>query len=207
MNKSDTATIVQSLTSNLQEGDILFLRIPALLFKKVADATNSWANHVGIVLKKEDRWVVAESVIPFAKYTPLEKFVARSQTGYISLHRLQQGLTPTQVQSLHSEAEKRMGTMYHLGFTFDSTRTYCSKLVYEIYLTATGLEIGIIQKFRDLLNEHPNPKRAKRFWMFYYFGFIPWERRMVSPAKQLADKKLITIFEGDAVREKKTRTV
>ena len=38
------------LAAHLQVGDLVFIRIPLLPFRKVAEATCSWTNHVGIVL-------------------------------------------------------------------------------------------------------------------------------------------------------------
>ena len=194
------SSLVPLVLENVREGDILFLRIPRFLFRKVAEASNSWTNHVGIILKREGQWVVAESAIPKVRFSPLEKFIARSQEGYLLQKRLKGGLTENQVQTIHQEAEKRLGTWYHLGFDLDSKKVYCSKFVYQVYRAATGLEIGRVQRFRDLLNEHPSPKRAKRFWTLYYFGFIPWDRRTVTPATQMADEKLETIFEGAAIQ-------
>lgn len=203
MNRLETQRIVSEITKDLREGDILFARIPRYLFKKVAQATASWTNHVGIVLKCDGKWVVAESVIPFVQLTPLEKFLRRCDSGYLCLKRLNFELTATQIQAIYSEVHKQIGTLYHLGFNFDTRRTFCSKLVYEVFQRALGVEVGQIQRFRDLLETHPNPKQAKRFWWWYFWGFIPWERRFVSPANQLNAGILNTVYLGSRVRSQK----
>lgn len=203
MNRLETQRVLSEITKDLREGDILFARIPRYLFKKVAEATASWTNHVGIVLKKEGHWVVAESVIPLVRLTPLEKFLSRSESGYLCQKRLCFELTATQLQAIDSEVQKRIGTLYHLGFNFDTRRTFCSKLVYEVFQKALGLEVGQIQQFRDLLETHPNPRQAKRFWWWYFLGFIPWERRFVSPANQMNAGILNTVYLGNRVRSQK----
>ena len=38
-----------TVARQVEVGDIVFIRVPSLLFRKVADANGSWTNHVGIV--------------------------------------------------------------------------------------------------------------------------------------------------------------
>ncbi|MBN3821173.1 hypothetical protein G3N57_33685, partial [Paraburkholderia sp. Se-20369] len=64
----------------------MFIRVPARPFREVADATGSWTNHVGIVVDTSGAEpVVAESTFPWAKLTPLSRFVARSEGGRVAL--------------------------------------------------------------------------------------------------------------------------
>jgi protein-disulfide isomerase len=72
-------TSPRELGSHLAVGDVIFIRVSALPFKKVASATESWTNHVGVVIDVSGKEpLIGESTFPFSKATPLSRFVARS---------------------------------------------------------------------------------------------------------------------------------
>jgi len=86
----------------------------------------------------------------------------------------------------------RLNQYYHLGFDFDSKRQFCSKFVYLTFKEALGVELGKIQTLKELLEE--NPQASVNFWRCWYLGFIPWERKTITPASQLHDPQLNTVF-------------
>lgn len=175
----------------LKEGDIIFTSIPAVLYQSVERATNSPTSHVGIVLRKGDRWVVAESRIPFSCYSPLDEFINRSKDGWFSVKRLEDGISNEQLIALKAFCEASMGKLYHLGFNYHSRRMFCSKFVHDAFKVAVGVDVGRLVTFEELLNE--NPGTSKLFWSLYYFGFIPWNRYTVTPGSQYDDSKLLHV--------------
>lgn len=55
-----------ALSSALQIGDVVFIRVNALPFREVAAATDAWTNHVGIVVAGSGMDAfVAESTFPW----------------------------------------------------------------------------------------------------------------------------------------------
>ena len=179
---------------SLQSGDLVFIAIRSALYRKVAQATGSVASHIGILFNDpRDGWVVAESTIPVVKYTPLEKFLARSDRGWFAIRRLKGGIDSTQCQALRSACDSKLGVFYHLGFRFESARQFCSKLVYEAYLAATGVKAGTLESFEELLGKRPDASLS--FWRFWFFGFIPWSRLTVTPASQLTCETFETVVE------------
>ncbi len=139
---------------SLESGDLVFIAIPNKLYRRVALATGSPASHVGIVFFDEAKgWLVAESTSPFSKYTPLEKFLCRSDQGWLQIRRLKGGLTKEQVKALKEACDARMGKLYHLGFRYESPRQFCSKLVYEVYLSVLGVQVGHLEQFGELLKK------------------------------------------------------
>jgi len=177
----------------LRAGDLIFTSIPNPLYRRVALATASHASHVGVAFPDPAYgWVVAESTFPFAKYSPLEKFVARSDGGWFTVRRLKGGLGPAQVEVLRRECDARMGTLYHLGFRYASSRQFCSKLAYDAYLAATGMRIGELESFSTLLQRRPQTQQT--FWRFWFFGFIPWSRLTVTPASLIESDALETVL-------------
>ena len=180
----------------LREGDIIFIRVRSALYRKVAETSRSWESHVGIIFRNPDSaWTVAESTIPVSKFTPLEKFVTRSENGRFSIRRLRADLSHEDVLRLRVAAESRMGKLYHLGFKYDSPRLFCSKLVYDSYLESTGTGVGRLETFRALLTA--NPAAPLWFWRIWFFGRIPWERRCVTTTSQIQSARLVTVFDSE----------
>ncbi|MEH6577567.1 MAG: YiiX/YebB-like N1pC/P60 family cysteine hydrolase [Amphritea sp.] len=191
-NNQQLHKLEQTVSARLQEGDILFISINAFLYKQVAKGTGSWSSHVGFAIKENAEWLVVESAVPVVTKTPLRKFLARTCNGELMVRRLKQNITPTDIQSLKDAAQKRMGTLYHLGFKFKSKRQFCSKFVYEVYREALGIKLGKVQTLEQLLED--NPQASVGFWRCWYLGFIPWQRKTLTPASQIADPSLHTVL-------------
>lgn len=185
----------QQIESLLQSGDLLFTSIPNFLYRRVAQTTGSPTSHVGIAFYDANAgWLVAESAVPTVRYSSLANFIARSDRGWLVVRRMRGGLARHHVEALRKACDARMGKLYHLGFHYTSSRQFCSKFVYESYLTALGVELGTLESFRALLNSQPDTPLL--FWRLWFFGRIPWSRLTVTPASQLRSDKLETIWKS-----------
>lgn len=183
------------LARQLQVGDIVFTRIGAYPFRKVAATTASWTNHVGIVIDiGGPEPLIGESKFPLSQATSLSRFVARSENGRIAVARLDQSLTPQQQQAIKAAAMRRFGTFYDTGFNLRSSRQFCSRYVREVVGESTGVELGQVETFAQLLAS--NPAADVGFWRAWYFGAIPWQRQTVTPASVLRSPHLQTVFDG-----------
>ena len=190
---------LQQLTPHLQDGDLIFIRMANPIFRRVAETTDSWENHVGILFAGPNgTWQVAESKFPFAKFSPLDRFIARSENGRFRVLRHRDGLTPGEKMDLRLSAGLRMGIPYDLGFNFDSPRLYCSKFVYQVYQEATGYQVGRVETFRQLLAD--NPGAPLGFWRTWFLGRIPWNRRCVTTTSELKSGELIPVFDSTQVQ-------
>lgn len=178
----------------LKPGDVVFINIKNYLYKQVAKMSMSWTSHVGIVCERDGELVVAESAVPKVTYCSVEKFVARSDKGMFAARRLKGGVTAEQLKNMDEVMESKMGKFYHLGFDYDSPRQYCSKFVYDVYKDGTGIELGQIETFNDLLEKNPN--MSLWFWRLWFFGRLPLKRRAVTPASQYESDKLETVFQN-----------
>ncbi|MBE9397022.1 hypothetical protein IOQ59_07075 [Pontibacterium sp. N1Y112] len=176
----------------LQEGDILFISINSFLYKQVARGTGSWCSHVGFVVREQGEWFVMESAVPVVKRSPLRSFLSKTCEDQVAIRRLKSGVSSDQIDRLKAEAEKRLGTFYHLGFKYDSKRQFCSKFVHECFRDALDIKLGKVETLEVLLEQ--NPQASVGFWRAWYFGLIPWQRRTLTPASQLADDALETVF-------------
>jgi hypothetical protein len=188
---------VGELAKSLQVGDIVFTRVGAYPFRKVAEATGTWTNHVGIVLDVSGKEpTIGESRFPLSGSTTLSRFVARSAGGRVAVMRLPVPLTSAQQQALAVAATQRAHIFYDTGFDARSQRQFCSRYVREVLQQATGVEVGKVQTFQQLLDGAPQADVG--FWRVWYFGHIPWQRETVTPASLLHTPGLQTVFDGVA---------
>jgi hypothetical protein len=185
------------LGKSLQVGDIVFTRIGAYPFRKVAEATGTWTNHVGIVLDVSGKEpVIGESRFPFSGRTTLSRFVARSAGGRVAVMRLPTPLTLDQQAAIVVAASQRAHVFYDTGFDAHSHRQFCSRYVREVLLQGAGVEVGQVESFQSLLKNAPAADVG--FWRIWYFGSIPWQRETVTPASVLHTPGLQTVFDGTA---------
>ena len=180
-------------TQALKQGDVIFTAIPSPLFRRVAAGTDSKVSHVGIVLlNQNNEWVVAESAVPFSKYSTLEHFIKRSENGWFCVKRLAVPPNEAELKRIKLECEKRMGVLYHTGFKYESARLFCSKFVYDVFKNAMNIKIGTLETLETIYSR--NPKTPLRFWRMWYLGRIPWHRITISPASQFHSKSLSTVY-------------
>ncbi|NNM83141.1 MAG: YebB family permuted papain-like enzyme [Burkholderiales bacterium] len=191
--QDDRAMDVTALGRMLHVGDLVFIRVDAFPFRKVASATMSWTNHVGIVVDASGREPgIAESTFPFSRETTFSDFAGRSEGGRIAVSRM--NLDQAQEERLKQAAAKRYGIHYDTGFDLYSRGQFCSRFVREIMSDATSIRLGEVESFSELLNRNPHTDLA--FWKAWYFGYIPWQRKTVTPASLLEDRRLQKVFDG-----------
>lgn len=178
----------------LQEGDLIFIAVNSVLYRKVAESSGGWTSHVGIVVRDDHgEWQVYESAVFKSRLTPLAVFVGRTYDGKVAVCRLQRGVQPAELERIKQAAKQRMGIWYDFGFDFHGKGLFCSKFVYEIYKAATGVAPGRLESFRQM--RATRPEVSLRFWYWWFFGFIPWDRVTVSPHSQYCDPRFEIVLE------------
>jgi Permuted papain-like amidase enzyme, YaeF/YiiX, C92 family len=195
---TDATTIsLSDLTHMVSVGDLIFIRVPFAPFRKIAAATGSWTNHVGVVVDiGAGAPVIAESKFPLSRMSSLHNFVGRSQHGRVAVSRLHTVLTEEQRRRVLCAARRRLGVLYDTGFNMRSRRQFCSRFAREVIAEATGILIGEVESFGTLLSRRPDTGLG--FWTAWYFGRIPWSRETISPASLLASANLEAVFDGTA---------
>jgi hypothetical protein len=83
-----------------------------------------------------------------------------------------------------------MGRDYDIYFEWSDDRIYCSELVWKIYKSAAGIEIGSLQKLKDFDLSHPlvQEKIKERFG-----GHPPLDEIVISPASIFDSDLLFTV--------------
>lgn len=186
---------LRELEGLLREGDIVFTRIAGAPFSQIADATRTWTNHVGIVVGFNRLGaVIAESRVPFSCRTLFAFFARRSAQGRVAVLRPNQQLSDENIRRLRGAVRRRLGRFYDTGFSLKSGRQFCSRFVREVLEESTGIVVGDVETFRDLLAR--NPDADLRLWRLWYFGRIPWERTTVTPASLYGSPCLSVVFDG-----------
>ena len=162
----------------LRDGDILFQTSRSGQSLAIQRATHSPYSHVGVILYRDGKPFVFEAVAT-VRFTPLDTWIARGDGHRYVVRRLKRSLQPAEVQRLREAASGYAGRLYDLYFEWSDERIYCSELVWKMYRDATGLEIGTLQKLRELDLTDPAVKAKMRE---RYGKDIPLEERMISPA-------------------------
>ncbi len=164
--------------ATLRDGDIIFHTSRSAQSAAIQRATHSPYSHVGVVLYRGGKPFVFEAIAT-VRYTPLAAWIARGDGGRYVVRRLKRPLQPAEVQKLRQAAKAYAGKPYDLYFEWSDARIYCSELVWKMYRDATGLEIGGLQKLRELDLSDPAVKARMRE---RYGQKIPLDERMISPA-------------------------
>ena len=158
-----------------------------------------WLHLLWIILPEIDfykiligEWIVYESTDPVSRKTPICDYLKRTRENHVAIRRLVNKPNKAQLDTLFTYLKENMGKEYNFGFNYDSKKLFCSKLVYLAFKKAFNIEIGDVKTLKKLLAE--NPTGSTFFWRLYFFGFIPWERRTVTPKDQLLDKDLATVW-------------
>lgn len=79
---------------------------------------------------------------------------------------------------------------YDLYFEWNDERIYCSELVWKVYKQGAGVEIGRLQRLRELDLSHPavRAKMKER-----YGGQIPLDEPVISPGTMFDSRNLIEV--------------
>lgn len=186
---------LRELAATMRVGDLVFIRIRFPPFTAIASATDTWTNHVGIVVEFNSSGpIIAESRFPLSRRSPLTAYVRRSENGRVAVLRLPRRLTEEESERVRAAVHVRLGCLYDTGFNIDSRRQFCSKFVREVLKEACGESLGGIITLGALLAQRP--ETDLRLCKLWYFGKIPWTRRTVTPASLYFDPALQVAFDG-----------
>jgi len=176
----------------LRDGDIIFHQSQSSQSKALRLAMNSRYTHMGVVFFEDGSPFVDEAVGP-VKRTPLKEWIARGTDGHFVVKRLADAdrrLTAEAIASLREAGERYAGLPYDLRFEWSDDRIYCSELVWKMYKTALGVEIGDLQTFGDF--DLSNPEVADKIKERYPEG-IPLNETVISPASMFESDELVGV--------------
>lgn len=150
-------------SSGLQEGDIIFIQSGSSQAPAIAEVMGSSWTHVGIVVRRDSEWLVAEAAGP-VKLTPLGKFIKGSAGGRLVVKRLKKWSRrppPKELAALNEWLFSKLGKDYDIYFEWSDSALYCSEYVWKAYYEALSWHpvLSRPQKFSDLKLDGPLAKR------------------------------------------------
>jgi hypothetical protein len=175
-----------ALSAQLRDGDVIFHQSRSAQSRAIQLATKSPYSHMGMLFRRDGRWLVYEAVGP-VKSTPLDEWIARGDGGHFVVIRLR---TPVPASRLLAAAEKYRGKPYDFYFEWSDRRIYCSELVWKVFKDAAGIEVGGLQRLRefDLSSPEVRRKMAER-----YGARVPLDEPVISPAAMFVSDQLVDV--------------
>lgn len=185
-------TTVSINYEDLQEGDIIFQTLNSPLSRAIQLATKSKYSHCGIIFKEKGTWYVYEAVQPVCS-TPLDQWISEGQGGKYVIKRLanaKQALTPSAINKMKQAGKQLIGKDYDGTFEWSDERIYCSELVWKIYKTGAGIEVGRLKKLKEFdLSSEPVKAKLKE----HYGNNIPMNEPVISPVAIFDSPLLVTV--------------
>lgn len=143
-------------TSILKEGDVIFQTNNQGQSLAVQKATLSKYSHVGILFKKDEKWMVYEAIQPVIK-SSFSSFVKRGDQGHFTISRYKNRdteLTTDKISKMKSFFKKVEGKDYDVLFEWSDKNWYCSELVWKMY-ESIDIKISEYEKFGQYNLEDP----------------------------------------------------
>lgn len=177
-----------------QDGDLIFHESKSTQSNAIREATESRWSHVGILFQEKGKWFVAEASRPVRVVT-LSSFIAHGKDHEYRIYRLPT-LSDPQKNQLKIEVERYLGMNYDIYFEWSDDLIYCSEFVYKTFYAVTGVEIGTVQKYRELKLDGPYAKELIRVRETDGHR-LNLEEIIVTPASQLNDSDLVLVEKTD----------
>jgi hypothetical protein len=172
-----------------QEGDVAFQSLPHNpLIDTIEGATGSPFSHCGILHQADGSWNVIEAIGP-VKETPLAAWEDQGRYGRFTVFRLKQAYRD-RIPAFIKAAQTYEGRPYDIHYDMDDAAIYCSELIYKAFRTATGEELGHLQKLGEL-HWQPYELVIKQI----EGGRVPVERLMITPRCLSEARQLDKVFE------------
>ena len=129
--------------TDIREGDVIFHTSQSSQSPLIQIGTRSHITHCGIVVMKEGKPYVLETLKTLV-LTPLDKFIVRGKDGKYWLKR-------SDKEDIKINYAHYLGKSYDFAFSFDNDIYYCSELVYDIYKRQLGIELCTPKQIGDYL--------------------------------------------------------
>lgn len=178
-------------SSRYAEGDIIFIQSQTDQSAALREATGSVWTHVGLMVKRNSKWFVAEAIGPL-KETPLSEFIGRSRNKSYRIYRFKHFDAATMAAQMKAVLPK-YNKPYDIYFEFSKERIYCSELTYWVMKDVTGFELGRIQKMHEMKLDGPYVKALIDKRLTEIGKELNLEELIITPVSQLNDEDLTLI--------------
>ena len=181
-----------------QEGDLIFHKSKSRQSVAIQEATNSEWTHVGVLIQHAGQWLVYEAAGK-VQMTSVEQFINRGENKMFVTKRLRADLMPDQktfTTKLKQKLDEFKGKQYDIYFEWADDKIYCSELTYKVYSQAFGIDLGLLEQWKDMRLDKP----AVRSLISQRIDgktktFKPAEL-IVTPVSQFHSDKLVTGYDS-----------
>ncbi|AZZ37296.1 hypothetical protein CIK05_11020 [Bdellovibrio sp. qaytius] len=170
------------------EGDIIFIQSQTQQAAALREATESLWTHVGILVKKNSQWHVAEAIGPL-KTTPINDFINRSKNKAFKVYRYKHFDPATMLKPLYAALPK-YNKPYDIYFEFSEERIYCSELTYHVFKDITGFEMGRVQKMKEMRLDGPYVQALIQKRLTDTGRELNPEEPIITPVSQMLDENM-----------------
>jgi Permuted papain-like amidase enzyme, YaeF/YiiX, C92 family len=142
-------TVVAADLPALKNGDLVFQHTNGKQDIAIVLASHSPYSHMGMIELHADGkpWVI-EAVGP-VRSTPLDKWINHGTGGRITIKRIA-GLSPEDAAAAIKQAHRYDGLPYDIFFLPSRDQIYCSELVHAAFTEGPKIDIGRVQKVKEL---------------------------------------------------------
>ena len=151
---------------------------------------------MGVVVVDGGEVLVYEAIQP-VKVTPFRDFVRRGKDNYFEVKRLRSkelDMSKPRNQSQLVEAlESRLGQNYDIYFEWSEDRIYCSEYAFKSYFDAFQVEVGEVQRYRDLRLDGPYMKKLIYERITKTGRKLNLDELIVSPVSVFESENLISV--------------
>ncbi len=176
-----------------QDGDIIFHKSQSSQSSAIEEATGSPWSHVGIIVKNGADTYVAEAIQPVT-ITSLRSFVARGKNSEFRIYRFKHYNNQTMKLKLYSTLKTYYGKNYDIYFEISNERIYCSELVYKVFKTVTGQEVGRLQKMKELNLNGPYVQKLIQDRLTDIGKELDPNELIVTPINQMYGKDMVLVY-------------
>ncbi len=176
---------------DFQTGDIIAHTSKSRQSKFISAITGSDYTHIGLVVYKEDQFLVLEAVEP-VRYTELEDWTARGENGKYTVMRLVPRYSD-RIGEVVREAEKNLGKHYDIDFNPSDQKMYCSELIAKAVQKGAGVNVGEWKAFEDIVGDKIKQPELKHE-IISRWGKIPNGMKMITPGSIMESKELLKVF-------------
>jgi hypothetical protein len=178
----------------VKDGDLIFQRSQSAQAAALEEGTGSIWTHVGTAFKNgKAGWQVFEASRTVTM-TPIDDFVRRGKNGAFVIKRLASGAPGTkELQKLRSSFAVFAGKPYDIFFEWNNQRIYCSELVWKGYVAALGVEIGKVQRFKDIRLDGPEVRRLIDERLTRIGKKVDLEEEIITPVAMFEAPNLVQV--------------
>lgn len=186
---------IAQLEKVIQEGDLVFQNLEKSPDTNLWTALDSEYNHVGIVIKIDDKFMVY-TVDDEVKYVPFGEYIKRGSEGHYLIKRM---LNSTgKIDKLYSY-EIRNATKWYKNRTYDyqleidNKRVYEPEIVWKIYREAFMTELGPLARLSSIDFSSP---QAQQYLKRHFNGSITKDQEIITMDQILYCEFLEVVAKG-----------